>query len=74
MYIGDFINYVKRMRAAQVARKAGSKPDAILAWELEKEVDRGLAEGITVVEAIDEKKLLLPASTVPTIMNSENKT
>ena len=53
MYIGDFINYVKKMRAAQIARKAGSKPDAILAWELEKEVDRGLAEGITVVEAVE---------------------
>lgn len=52
MYIGDFINVVKKMRQAQVARRRGNRAAAVQAWKYEQEVDRGLAEGVTVVEAV----------------------
>lgn len=68
MYIGDFINVVKKMRQAQVARRRGNRAAAVQAWKYEQEVDRGLAEGVTVVEAMPPK-ILLPA---PQIMNSED--
>jgi hypothetical protein len=54
MQFQEFINAVKRMRQAQVARKRGGKGIAILAWELEKIVDRGLAEGVTVAEPVEQ--------------------
>lgn len=61
-----------KMRQAQMARRRGDKGAAIAAWELEKIVDRGLAEGVTVVEPVEER-LKLPAPSAPKIMNSENK-
>lgn len=72
MFIQDFVNNVKKMRQAQRARKRGDKGAAIDAWKLEEIVDRGLAEGVTVVEPVEER-LKLPAPSAPKIMNLESK-
>ncbi len=71
MHIQQFVNNVTKMRQAQKARKRGERGAAIEAWKLEEIVDRGLAEGVTVVEPVEER-LKLPAPSAPKIMNSEN--
>jgi len=59
MYVGEFINNVRKLREKQNAlRKHHRRQDAIDAYEYGKLVDRALEEGITVVtplKAADDK-------------------
>lgn len=74
MYIGEFISAVRTMREHQNAwRKHHRRADIIAALEWAKMVDRGLEEGIVVVESLpvvieNDKGLDLSASQRPTEM------